>query len=145
MASVSITRKFLNNAKRTVEAGVATLPAVLGVSGDRSSRVEDKVLTGNTYTALCIPERAVIQAVYLNITEAFDAGTTLTAVLNSDDTALFTTVDATVVGLTKSTAEDILTTVKDGAKFSVNQNVTQGNAEVIFVYAALDNKNGNYV
>ena len=143
--TVDITSRFLNQNKVEAEGIVVTVPAILKSGGGRSNAQPTYIQGGDAVTANVISPDTLIKGAYLQIDEAFPAGTTLT--VDIAGTQYFNAIDATVAGFTVSTetnnflknSQTVTITVT-----GVTGDVTTGKARVMLDVFHPNLKNGQF-
>jgi len=146
MADVNITSKWLNQDKRESEAITVTLPSVAQMGGGRTNRLDVYNQFGDVHAAYVVPAGSIVQKAYLIIEEAFPAGALIEATI-AGATVLFTAIDATVVGLTVGTTEDLLYLNDTNIAITVSGgtgDITTGVAKVVVETIPFNEKNGRY-
>ena len=145
MAIIDITSRFLNQNKVEAEGIVVTVPAILKQGGGRSNAQPTYIQGGDAVTASVISADTLIKGAYLQIDEAFPAGTTLT--VDIAGVVYFNDVDGTSAGFTVSTetnnflknSQTVLISVE-----GVTGDVTTGKARVMLDVFHPNLKNGQF-
>ena len=141
----NITNMFMNENKRYAEAVVVTVPAVLKAGGGRSQAEPVYVQGGDVLVASVIEADTLAKKVYLNITEAFPAGATVTVTVGG--VSMFAAVPGTATGVTVSATEDEHFWVKGDVEVTIGGitgDVLTGKLNVIVDALHASLKNGQY-
>ena len=142
MATVNLSDKFENNLRRVSGAGVATLCAEVGDSGDRLGQGIVYADELDDFIVYCIPKDSIVPKIYFIVDEAFDAGITCHISSIVDDTSLVAALDLATEGKTVSAVVDSYFDAVDGIKFELSDAVTKGKVRVVVEYIACDTNEG---
>ena len=143
--ATNITSRHLNQDKRTAEAIVVTVPAVMQESAGRTLQPPKYYQYGDALVANVLNAGVIVQKTYLIVEEPFPTGATAT--VNANGITLFTdsTIDAKAVVV--STHEDIF--VEAGATIEITINggtgdITTGKLKVVSEILSTNLTNGNF-
>ena len=149
MADINITSKYLNQDKREAEAITVTLPAVANIGGGRTNKSPTYNKYGDKHIAYVVPKDSIIQKIYLDVEEAFPAGSVVVVNVGGTEAIAVTqvlTAQAFVVSATEdlvaraNTTIDI--TVTGGG--SAGADILTGKLNVIVETIPYKEKNGRY-
>jgi len=149
MATINTTSRHLNQDKRYGEAITVAQPAVQNKGGGRTNLGPTYYKYGDTQEAYVIPANSIVQKIYLNVTEAFPAGSVVVVNVAGQE-AIAVTQSVAAVAFVKSTLEDVLVT--DPSKITITitgggtagDDITSGNLYVVAETIPFLEKNGRY-